>query len=76
MRITNKILTVRDKVLFTCAHKNLLEEDGLAGSMTEGVSHATRKREIKRKNKAKHLGDKMIWTYVLRKWRHVLLEST
>lgn len=67
MRITKKILTVGDKVLFTCAHKNLLEEDGLAGSMTEGVSHVTRKRKIKRKNKVKHLGDKMIWTYVLRK---------
>jgi hypothetical protein len=47
---------VGEKALSMCAHKNLLAEDGLAGSMTEGVSHVPRKSKIKRKKKEESIG--------------------
>lgn len=57
---------MEDKVLSIHAQTNLLAEDGLVGSMTEEASHVMKKSELKGRNKAKCLGDKMIWAYALR----------
>lgn len=72
-------MTVGDEVLSVHAQIHLLAEDWLVSSMTQEASHVIHTHThngLKRKNKAKCLGDKMIWAYAVRwgTYGYILLE--